>query len=88
MDFWISIGSAVVAAGLAAWIVPGRTPGGVVGIVALGVLASIVGGFANILLFGAGPSSQASAFTFTLGSALFILYGLRVMMNRPRAENQ
>ena len=48
---WIVLG--LIAGGVASLIVPGRTPGGVVGAILIGIVGAIVGGWLATL-FGVG----------------------------------
>lgn len=48
---WIVLG--LIAGGVASLIVPGRTPGGVVGAILIGIVGAIVGGWLATL-FGIG----------------------------------
>lgn len=45
---WIVLG--LIAGGVASLIVPGRTPGGVVGAILIGIVGAIVGGWLATLL--------------------------------------
>lgn len=86
MDIWVPIVIAAVAGAVASWIVPGRTPGGLVGAIALGLVASVVGGCVYSLFFGAGPSSALGAFTISFTPAVVILYLLRAIQSSQPEE--
>lgn len=72
---WIIVG--LVAGGLASALMPGRTPGGLLGMVGVGILGAVLGGWAWALLFGAGPASF-------LGSVMLGVLGAMAVLALPR----
>jgi uncharacterized membrane protein YeaQ/YmgE (transglycosylase-associated protein family) len=73
--WWAVVG--LVAGGLASALMPGRTPGGLLGIIVIGVLGALLGGWGWALLFGAGPATFLGAVLLGVLGALIILYRLR-----------
>lgn len=72
---WIIVG--LVAGALSSALVPGRTPGGLIGVVGLGVLGALVGGWVWSLLFGAGPTTFLGSVILGVLGALALLALLR-----------
>ena len=73
--YWIIVG--LIAGGLASALAPDRTPGGLLGVVGVGVVGAVLGGRAWALLFGAGPSSFLGSVILGVAGALCVLYVLR-----------
>lgn len=82
MDFigWIIIGA--VAGGLASLIVPGRTPGGMIGATVVGMLGGLLGGFIFTALGLGGTSSFIGSVLVAVLGAVLILYAMRAMSGR------
>jgi uncharacterized membrane protein YeaQ/YmgE (transglycosylase-associated protein family) len=75
---WIILG--IVAGGIASLLVPGRTPLGCIGVVAVGILGALVGGFVFEAIFGddEGVGWLGSLLIAIVGAA-GILMALRFM---------
>lgn len=78
---WIIIGLA--AGGVASLIVPGRTPGGMIGAFVVGVLGAILGGWLvnDVMDMGTGGGIFGSILVAILG-AVIILFVLRELGKR------
>ena len=72
---WILIG--LLAGGLASALTPGRTPGGLLGVIGLGVLGALLGGWGWALLFGSGPTTFLGSVIVGVLGAMALLYLLR-----------
>lgn len=72
---WIIVG--LVAGGLASALTPDRTPGGLLGVVGVGILGAVLGGWAWALLFGAGPVSFLGSVLLGVLGAMAVLALLR-----------
>jgi uncharacterized membrane protein YeaQ/YmgE (transglycosylase-associated protein family) len=75
---WIILG--IVAGGIASLLVPGRTPLGCIGVVAVGILGALVGGLVFEAVFGddEGVGWLGSLLIAIVGAA-GILMALRLM---------
>jgi uncharacterized membrane protein YeaQ/YmgE (transglycosylase-associated protein family) len=73
--WWAVVG--LVAGGLASALMPGRTPGGLLGIMGIGVLGALLGGWGWALLFGTGPATFLGSVLLGVLGTLAILYLLR-----------
>ncbi len=60
---WIILG--LIAGGVASLLVPGRTPGGVFGAIAVGVVGALIGGWLATL-FGAGSVNGLDLYSIVL----------------------
>lgn len=78
---WIVLG--LIAGGVASLIVPGRTPGGVVGAILIGIVGAIVGGWLATLfgLGGVDGLNLASMLVAIVGSVA--LLAIARMMRTP-----
>jgi uncharacterized membrane protein YeaQ/YmgE (transglycosylase-associated protein family) len=72
---WILVG--LLAGGLASALIPGRTPGGLLGVIGIGVVGALLGGWGWALLFGSGPTTFLGSVIVGVLGALAILYLLR-----------
>lgn len=73
--WWALVG--LVAGGLASILTPGRTPGGLLGVVGVGIVGALLGGWTWALLVGSGPASFLGAVILGLLGALAVLALLR-----------
>lgn len=73
--WWAVVG--LVAGGLASALMPGRTPGGLLGVVGIGVLGALLGGWGWALFFGGGPATFLGSVILGVLGALAILFLLR-----------
>jgi uncharacterized membrane protein YeaQ/YmgE (transglycosylase-associated protein family) len=80
---WIVVG--LLAGGLASALIPGRTPGGLLGVIGIGVLGALLGGWGWALLFGSGPTTFLGSVILGVLGALAILYLLR-RLGRTRSR--
>lgn len=78
--WWGLVG--LIAGGLASALAPGRTQGGLLGVVVIGVLGALLGGWGWALLFGSGPASFLGSVILGVCGALAVLYLLR-RVNSP-----
>lgn len=60
---WIVLG--LIAGGVASLLVPGRTPGGVIGAIVVGIVGALIGGWLATL-FGAGSVSGLDLYSILL----------------------
>jgi uncharacterized membrane protein YeaQ/YmgE (transglycosylase-associated protein family) len=60
---WIVLG--LIAGGVASLLVPGRTPGGVLGAIIVGIVGALIGGWLATL-FGAGSVSGLDLYSILL----------------------
>jgi len=60
---WIVLG--LIAGGVASLIVPGRTPGGVIGAILIGIVGAIIGGWVATA-FGAGSIDGLSLYSMVV----------------------
>jgi uncharacterized membrane protein YeaQ/YmgE (transglycosylase-associated protein family) len=60
---WVILG--LIAGGVASLLVPGRTPGGVIGAIVVGVVGALIGGWLATL-FGAGSVSGLDWYSILL----------------------
>lgn len=60
---WIILG--LIAGGVASLLVPGKTPGGVLGAVVVGIVGALIGGWLATL-FGAGSVSGLDLYSIVL----------------------
>jgi uncharacterized membrane protein YeaQ/YmgE (transglycosylase-associated protein family) len=67
----------LLAGGLASTLTPGRTPGGVLGVIGIGVLGALLGGWGWAVLFGSGPTTFLGSVILGVLGTLAILYVLR-----------
>lgn len=77
---WLLVG--LVAGGLASALMPGRTPGGILGVLGVGVLGALLGGWGWALFFGAGPSTFLGSVVLAVVGAMAVLALLR-RLGRP-----
>lgn len=81
---WLLFG--LVVGLIARFLMPGRDPMGWIATIALGIVGSIVGGFAGHLLFGAAdPSAAAGPAGYIgsiLGAMLLLFIGRQMSPNR------
>lgn len=68
---WALVG--LVAGGLASALTPGRTPGGLLGVIGIGIAGALLGGWGWALLFGSGPASFLGAVLLGVLGALMVL---------------
>lgn len=78
--WWGLVG--VVAGGLASALLPGRTPGGLLGVIGSGIVGALLGGWGWALLFGSGPASFLGAVMIGVVGSLGVLSLLR-RLHRP-----
>ena len=64
IPWWIAVG--LVAGMLASALMPGRTPAGLIGVVAIGVLGALLGGWVWAMLFGDGPATFLGSVTLSV----------------------
>lgn len=79
--WWGLVG--LVAGGLASALTPGRTPGGLLGVIGIGIVGALLGGWGWALLFGSGPATFLGSVVLGVLGALVVLSLLR-RSNRPR----
>ena len=58
---------------------PGRTPGGAIGTVIVGIIGDIIGGFLLSLAFGCGPASFLGSLIVAIIGAVSVLYAMRAV---------
>ena len=74
---WFIIGAA--AGYLAQRIMGGRSPGGLVGDLALGIIGALVGGYGLSLVGIAGNGGLIATFIVALLGALFLIWVIRLL---------
>jgi uncharacterized membrane protein YeaQ/YmgE (transglycosylase-associated protein family) len=70
---WIILG--LIAGGLASLLVPGRTPGGVVGAILIGILGAVVGGWLAEVFTGGSSVNGINLYSVlvaVLGSVILL----------------
>lgn len=78
---WILIG--LVAGGVASFIVPGRTPMGMIGAIVIGILGGLLGGWLFEALFDMDSStSWIGSLVIAIIGAVIILFALRAVEQR------
>lgn len=75
---WILLG--LIAGGIASLLVPGKTPGGVLGAIAIGIVGAVVGGWLASI-FNAGSVSGLDLYSIVLAviGAVVLLLISRMM---------
>ncbi len=80
---WLIVFGIVVGA-VARWIVPGTSPGGVLGDLVVGIAGSIIGGWI-FGIFGHGGMTGLGAFVSALIGAVVLLWVIRQVSGRKAA---
>jgi len=79
--YWLLIG--LVAGGVASFIVPGRTPAGVIGAIVIGILGGLLGGWLLDSVFEMDTGGGLiGALVVAIVGAVIILFALRQVEQR------
>ena len=79
--YWLLIG--LVAGGVASFIVPGRTPMGMIGAIVVGILGGLLGGWLFDAVFDMDTSTNwIGAVIVAIIGAVIILFALRQVEQR------